>query len=221
WSNRVDESLTTLTRAFDLSVVSDTNPVTMTYWVWYDVEPGYDYATVEASTDGGERWQTLTTPSGTSDNSHGNNPGWGYTGQSGDPPGWIQETVDLSPYAGGEVLVRFAYLTDEAVTRVGLVLDDIAIPRIGYTGDAEERGGWEPDGFVRSDNLVPQRYLALLIGLGTNSQVTVERLPVGEDGLAEWTVPLGSAGWREAVIVLSGTAPLTTHPALYQLAIEE
>ncbi|MCP4590036.1 MAG: hypothetical protein GY842_04780, partial [bacterium] len=91
WSNRADESLTTLTRAFDLSVVSDTNPVTLTYWVWYDVEPGYDYVTVEASADGGERWQTLVTPSGTSDNSRGNNPGWGYTGQSGDPPGWIQE----------------------------------------------------------------------------------------------------------------------------------
>jgi hypothetical protein len=232
WSNRADESLTTLARAFDLSVISDTAPmtstavvtsteaVTLTYWVWYDVEAGYDYVTVEASVDGGERWQTLLTPSGTDDDPHANNPGWAYTGQSGDPPGWIQETVDLSPYVGGEVLVRFVYLTDEAVTGVGFLLDDVAIPRIGYADGAEEgAGGWEAAGFVHSDNRVPQRYLALLIGLG--DQVTVERLPVGEDGLAEWSVPLGSEGWSEAVLVLSGMAPLTNHPALYQLTIEK
>jgi hypothetical protein len=224
WSNQADESLTTLTRLFDLSIISDTEPITLTYWTWYDIELGYDYATVEISADGGERWQTLVTPSGTSANSHGNNPGWGYTGQSGDPPGWIQEMVDLSPYAGSEAWVRFTYLTDEAVTGVGLLLDDIAVPRIGYADDVEGgEGGWEPAGFVRSDNLVPQRYLALLIGLGKGpeNQITVERLLVGKDGLAEWVVPLGSESWREAVIVLSGMAPLTTHPALYQLTVEK
>jgi hypothetical protein len=34
-------------------------------------------------------------------------------------------------------------------------------------------------------------------------------------------VPLGSEGWREAVIVLSGMAPLTTHPAFYRLTVEK
>jgi len=216
WSNRADESLTTLTRAFDLSNVER---ATLTYWTWYDIEPGYDYATVEVSTDGGERWQVLSTPSGTSADPHGNNPGWGYTGQSGDPPGWIQEAVDLSPYVGGEVLVRFAYLTDEAVTRAGFVLDDIVIPEIGYADDVEHDGGWKAAGFVRSDNFVPQRYLALLIGLG--DKATVERLPLEEDQIADWTVPLVSEGWREAVLVLSGLAPLTTHPAFYRLTVDK
>jgi len=220
WSNRADESLTTLTRAFDLSKVSDVEQATLTYWAWYDVEQDYDYATVEVSTDGGEWWQVLSTPSGTGANPYANNPGWGYTGPSGDPPGWIQEQVDLSSYAGGEVLVRFAYLTDEAVTGAGLLLDDVAIPEIGYADDVETgEDGWEAAGFIRSDNLVVQRYLVLLIGLGDT--ITVERLPVEQDQTAEWTVPLGSEGWREAVLVLSGLAPLTTHAALYHLAIDE
>jgi immune inhibitor A len=223
WSNRADESMTTLTRAFDLSSVE---PVTMTYWTWYDIEPGYDYAFVEASTDGGKQWQPLSVPSGTADGPNGNNPGLGYTGQSGDPPGWIQEAVDLSPVAGGEVLIRFAYLTDEAITGVGVLLDDISIPAIGYADDAETgEGEWEPAGFVYSGNSVPQRYLVLLIGIGPGegpeNEVTVERLPVKEDGRAEWTIPLGSEGWREAVLVLSGLASLTTHPAPYQLTIEQ
>jgi immune inhibitor A len=213
WSNRGDESLTTLTRAFDLSGVER---ATLTYWTWYDIENGYDYATVEVSTDGGRQWQVLHTPAGTDASPNANNPGWGYTGQS---EGWIQEQVDLTPYVGGEVLVRFAYLTDEAVAGVGFLLDDIAIPEIGYADDVEgEDSGWQAAGFLRTNNLVPQRYLALLIGLG--DQITVERLPVEEDQTAEWAVQLDGEGWREAVLVISGLAPLTTHPAPYQLAID-
>jgi immune inhibitor A len=216
WSNRADESLTTLTRAFDLSNVEQ---ATLTYWTWYDVEPDYDYATVEISTDGGERWHVLTAPSGTGTNPYGNNPGWGYTGLSGDPPEWVQEQIDLSPYVGSEVTVRFGYLTDEAVAGAGFLLDDVAIPEIGYADDVETgAGGWDAAGFVRTDGTVPQRYLALLIGLGDDS--TVERLPVGEDQTAQWTVPLSSEGRREAVLVLSGLARVTNHPASYRLVIE-
>ena len=217
WSNRADESLTTLTRTFDLSGVER---ATLAYWTWYDIEPGYDYATVEASTNSGEQWQVLSTPSGTSADPHGNNPGWGYTGHS---DGWVREEVDLTPYVGGEVLIRFAYLTDEAVTGAGFILDDIAIPEIGYAGDAENEGGWEVAGFVRSDNLVPQRHLALLISLGGGLRggVTVERLQVEEDQTADWTVPLGSENLRGAVLVLSGLAPLTTQPAFYHLTVEK
>ncbi len=205
WSNRADESLTTLTRSFDLSGVEQ---ATLTYWTWYDIEPGYDGATVEVSTDGGEQWQTLS-PSG-----------WSYTGQSGAPPEWIQEEIDLSSYAGKKILLRFAYLTDEAITGEGLVIDDIVIPEIGYVDDGEmEINRWETAGFVYSNNLVPQRYLALLIGIGDT--ITVERLPIDEGQTAEWIVPLGSENWREAVLVLSGLAPLTTQPASYQLVVEK
>jgi hypothetical protein len=216
WSNQADESLATLTRTFDLSAVEH---ATLTYWAWYDIEPGYDYTVVEVSVDGGAEWETLSPPSATDENPYGNNPEWGYTGLSGDPSGWISETVDLSPYAGGEVTVRFAYLTDEAVTGAGFLLDDIAIPEIGYSDDTEAgEGGWAAAGFLRSDGSVPQRYLALLVG-GADT-ITVERLTVGEDQEANWTVPLSSTGWQEAVLVLSGLAPLTAKPAPYKLAIE-
>ena len=216
WSNRADESLATLTRAFNLSSAEE---ATLTIWVWYDIEAGYDYATVEVSTDGGSSWDVLPTASGTDEDPHGNNPGWGYTGRTSEPPGWIQEVVDLTPYVGDEVLVRFAYLTDEAITGAGFAIDDLTIPEIGYADDVESGdGGWEAAGFVLTDNLIPQRYVALLIGLGDG--VTVDRLPIDEAQMAEWVVPLASNGWHEGVLVLSGLAPLTSQPALYQLALE-
>ena len=53
------------------------------------------------------------------------------------------DDVDLTPYAGSEVLVRFEYVTDDAVNGRGLCLDDFAIDEIGWADDAESDGGWE------------------------------------------------------------------------------
>jgi hypothetical protein len=216
WSNRADESQATLTRAFDLSGVER---ATLVFWTRYDIEPGFDYAVVEVSTDGGRRWDAVEGSSSSGAAVGSSSPGWVYTGKSGDPLGWVQEVADLSSYAGGEVLVRFAYLTDSAVTAPGFALDDIAIPEIGYATGAEEgEDGWERGGFLRTDGYVPQRYLALLIGMG--DRIEVQQLPVGEDRKARWFVPLESEGWREAVLVVSALAPFTTEPAPYSVAIE-
>ncbi|MFQ5615946.1 MAG: hypothetical protein ACE5GO_05745, partial [Anaerolineales bacterium] len=62
WSNRGDESGMTLTRSFDFT--GHPGPLTLTFWMWYDIEEDYDYVYLEASMDG-ETWQILTTPSGT------------------------------------------------------------------------------------------------------------------------------------------------------------
>ena len=106
------------------------------------------------STDGGKTWQLLRGLYTTPQNPNGNNLGWGYTGISGKPEllqkdraKWVREIVNLSPYAGQEVLLRFEYITDDAVSHPGLFIDDISIPEIGYYEDFESGyGGWEPHG---------------------------------------------------------------------------
>ena len=218
WSNRGDDSDMMLTRAFDLS---DVNEATLEFWTWYDLEEDWDYAYVEISTDGGETWEILTTPSGTGTNPNGNSFGWAYTGKSGggETATWIQEQVDLAPYTGGEVLIRFEYITDDAVNRPGFVLDDISIPEIDYFGDLEEDGdGWEPAGFIRHANVLPQRWLVQLILFGR--ETTVERLELDEDQMGEWVIPLGE-GTDRAVITISGLAPVTTEMGSYRYEIEE
>ena len=218
WSNRGDDSDMTLTRAFDLSDVSE---ATLEYWVWYDIEEDWDYAYVEISADGGQTWEVLTTPSGTGTNPNGNSFGWAYTGSSGGGgnPEWIQERVDLSAYAGQEVWVRFEYITDDAVNRPGFVLDDIAIPEIDYFSDLEEDGdGWDPAGFIRHANVLPQRWLVQLILFGP--ETTVQRLELSEDQVGEWTIPL-EGRTDQAVITISGLAPVTTEMGSYSYEIEE
>jgi hypothetical protein len=218
WSNRGDDSDMTLTRAFDLSEVSE---ATLEFWVWYDIEEDWDYAYVEASTDGGQTWQILNTPSGTDTNPNGSSFGRAYTGSSGSGarPQWILEKVDLSSYAGGEVLIRFEYVTDDAVNRPGLLVDDIAVPEIGYAADFEaDDGGWQAQGFIRHANVLPQRWVVQLILFG--AEPTVERLELTAEQIGEWTIPLEGSTDR-AIIAVSALAPVTTEVGSYRYEIVE
>jgi hypothetical protein len=215
WSNRGDDSDTMLTRAFDLSEV---DRATLEFWTWYDLEEDWDYAYVEISTDGGETWEILTTPSGTDTNPNSNSFGFAYTGRSGgEPSQWIQEQVDLSPYAGQEVLIRFEVITDDAVNRPGFALDDIAIPEIGYQSDFEEDGdGWEAAGFVRHANVLPQEWLVQVVLFGP--ETTVTWLALNENQTGEWRIPLDRDTDR-AILTISGLAPVTTEWASYSYEI--
>lgn len=211
WSGRGNEADAILTRAFDLRGVSA--PVELTYRVWYDLEENYDYVYLLASTDG-LRWRILSTPSGTPQNPLGNSLGWGYTGRSG---GWRTERVDLSTYAGQVVQLRFEYLTDAAVNGEGLLLDEIAIPALGYREDFESgHGGWAAQGFVRLRNRLPQTYrLALVLETAAGAQVLP--LSVGADGRATAVFRL-SAG-EQAVLVVSATGRHTLQPVEYTFTV--
>ena len=85
---------------------------TLSFWTWYSIEESWDYAYVEVSTDGGETWSVLEGALSSPESGLGIGFGPGYTGRS---DGWQQDTVDLTPYAGAEVLIRFEYVTDEGV----------------------------------------------------------------------------------------------------------
>ena len=216
WSNRGDDSNTTLTQSFDLSGVAS---ATLSYWTWYDIEKNWDYAYVEASIDGGETWDILRASSSVNTNPNGNSFGWAYTGTSGgaEKPEWIREEVDLSAYVGQEVKVRFEVITDDAVHRPGLVLDDITIPEIGHAEDFETGdGGWEPAGFIRHANVLSQRWLVQLMTFGP--ETTVERLELRGDQTGSWTIPL-DADTDRAIIAVSALAPVTTEPGAYSYEI--
>jgi hypothetical protein len=210
----------TLTRAFDLTAVEQ---ATLQVSMWYEIERDWDYAYVEISTDGGQSWDILSGPSSTTSNPNGNSLGPAYTGAS---EGWIEERFDLDPYAGHQVLIRFEYVTDDAVNGPGWLLDDVCVPEIGFCDDFELGiGDWIAEGFVYSDNQVAQRYLVQLILLeqqasGSPLALRVVRMPLddAQRGRLE-LLGLGSAVER-AVLVVSALAPVTTEVASYEYHIE-
>ncbi|MCI0399467.1 MAG: immune inhibitor A [Chloroflexi bacterium] len=214
WSSYpADNSDVTLTREFDLTSLAR---ATLTFWTWYDLEEGWDYAYLAVSGDSGLNWQLLETASTTAVNPQGNSYGPGYTGVSGGglSPAWTQETADLSLYAGRPILVRFEVITDEAVHYQGFVLDDIAVPELAYLDDAESSAeGWQAAGFVHHANVLPQRFTVQLLLLGDGA-APVERWQLDEDQTGRWTVPL-SDEFQEAIIIISGNTPVTRQPAAY------
>lgn len=210
YSNKADVSSTMLTRAFDLSGV---DAATLTWNVWYDIEQSWDYGYVLASGDGGANWDILETVHTTSANPHNTAYGPGYTGKSG---GWLAETASLNAYAGGEVLVRFQMITDDAVTLPGMVIDDVSVPVIGYADDFEgDGGGWKADGWVWIDNVLSQQvWVQAVQQRGGDIDVT-RRLAPAESA---WMLPLQD-GVDQVVVAISPFAPVTTVPMPYTLKV--
>jgi immune inhibitor A len=213
WSNQSDESDTTLTRIFDFS--GQSAPLTLAYQAWFDLEEDYDYVYLEVSLDG-KNWQILKTPRGTAEDPIGNNYGWGYTGAS---QGWIKEEVDLSAYAGRKVSLRFQYITDKAIHGEGFILDDLAIPEIGYMADFEAgASGWEAAGWVRLRNILPQTYRLTLVKRAGHRTTAVDDISLDDANSA--LVPMSlPREIEQAILVISGTTRYTHQKAAYRFTI--
>ncbi len=152
------------------------------------------------------------------DNPSGNSYGWGYNGLSGGSGVWIEETVDLSSYAGEVVQLRFEYITDAAVHGEGLLLDTISIPEIGYSSDFEsDDGGWTAEGFVRIMN-----QLATNLQAGSDPHgccPRVEYLSVPGSNELEILVEKGSDGSHPVILVVTGNTRFTRQEANYWIEL--
>ena len=121
-----------LSRTVDLTGKTSAS---LSFWTWYDIEEGWDFGFVQVSTDGGTTWTSLPLAGTTMDYVSGaqasiidNLPG--FTGQSGK---WIQETADLSAYAGQSIQLMFRYMTDSSTANAGFYVDDISVVADGMT----------------------------------------------------------------------------------------
>ena len=215
WSNRADNVDTTLTLPpLDLRGLRH---ATLRYQAWYDLEQDYDYGYVEVSTDGGMTWYAQPTAHTTQSNPNGNNVGNAYTGSSCSAQSraqhcWVAESVDLSPFAGKRILVRFEQVTDDVYNGQGLAIAHIRMPEAGFDGDSVA-AGWRTAGWVRVGNTLAQHWIvqALVYRAGT---VQVLPLPVDAAGAGSLRVPAGSS---RVVVVVSAAAPLTTTGTRYTL----
>jgi hypothetical protein len=207
YSNRGDETEFTLTRTLDLSSLDE---ATLKFKTWYQLEEFYDFAYLEVSTDGGSTWEILDTIHGTDQDPNNLSLGVGYTGSTRD---WVFDFVDLSPYTGQEIQIRFHVITDFTTNGYGFQVDDIAIPELGYLDGAEDDlGGWEACGFVRSSNLVPVEWLVEF-----SNPIQVERIALMPDQAAEFEITGLGEDFTRAAIVISPTAPVTTIEIDYEI----
>jgi hypothetical protein len=209
WSNRGDMMQTQLQRAVDLTRVKH---ATLHFKTMYDIEKNYDYAYVEASTDGGKTWKTLPSTDTVNKNPTGANFGNGFTGDS---KGTHSESVDLSPYAGKRILLRFQYVTDDEYNGQGMVVKDITIPEIHFK---DNLSGWTATGFVPvRKNALPSKWSVQLVET-TNSGVTVQRVPLNAKQQGSITIDPAKLGLKHLTAVVFTTAPKTTVKSTFTLS---
>ena len=106
---------------------------TLTFWHRFQFEgPGYDGGVIEISTDHGDTWTDLG-PYITSNGYNGtlstefDNPLGGREAWTGDIIMWEQVSVDLSSFAGRQVMIRWRVGCDITYGDDGWVIDDVQV----------------------------------------------------------------------------------------------
>jgi len=109
------------------------------YYTKFASELNFDYTRIQVSTDGGSSWINLagryTSIFGGQPSYHGN--------QS-----WVQEQVNLNPYIGQQVRIRFNYITDSGVPGDGFYFDNFRV--VNYTDTLV--------GIVQIGNEIPMKF---------------------------------------------------------------
>ncbi|MFN8377908.1 MAG: immune inhibitor A [Anaerolineae bacterium] len=217
YSNRADQSDLSLTHAFDLRGIDSAE---LRFDLWYWLEEAWDFAYVMVSTDGGQTWTPQTTSHTTDWNPHGTAFGPGYNGQS---DGWVEEVIPLDAYAGQEILVRFEVITDDGVNQPGVAVDHIRLDAVDYSSDFEvDAGGWTADGWVLTDNRLPQRaWLQAAQRAQDNTVLGLDRWQWAPDlgeSTSSWTLELEPDA-QNVLLAVSPYAPVTSETMPYALEV--
>jgi hypothetical protein len=146
------------------------------------------------------------------------------TGASGGgkEPAWVSESADLSKWAGKKILLRFESISDDAVHLAGMTLDAISIPQLHFSDNVATDNGWLSDGWIRSNNVLPQQYLVQAV-VYTSGQTTptIVQVPVDlASGAGTATLDGFGASVTRVLVAVSAMAPTTMTPARYHLTAD-
>lgn len=115
------------------------------YYTKFATEKNYDYVNIYISTDGGSSWTALCSKYQTPPSSFGGTDPV-YDGKQTD---WVKEEINLTPYAGNSVLIKFVLTSDIYSTEDGFYFDDFLVRKIVNTTDVSH------ENFDHSINIYP------------------------------------------------------------------
>lgn len=99
----------------------------LTFFTKWAIEPNYDFAQVLISTDNGGTWTPLCgkyTVEGTIDQDPGQPVYEGFQNT------WVKERIDLTPFVGNQIRIRFMLISDGFEEYDGFYFDDMSIIEI-------------------------------------------------------------------------------------------
>ncbi len=108
--------------------------MTLDFDTWFELEWGYDFVYVEVAdcpADDYLDWTIVDVFNGAS---------YFYTL---DDDQWIKDyTIDLTPFIGGDLAVRFRLDSDSGVNWRGMMIDDFEIPELGFLDTGDTMDNW-------------------------------------------------------------------------------
>jgi hypothetical protein len=232
WGGRGDLLFNTATTAAPVSLG---NNATLDFWTWYQAEQYWDFGFVQISTDGGTTWTSLANDHTTYDHDPAAHPDVlanlpGFTGSSN---GWVEETFDLSDYAGQTAFFRFLYVTDWATNETGFYVDDIAITDGTGTLLADDleggSGNWALAGWEHTSGLATNDWALTFINpvytQGVFSHFAIQDDNIYVDGTYQrdlTTLNTQYLNRNQVTIILSNHLPEeTSFPASYRLLVKK
>ena len=145
----------------------------------WSIEDGWDYAFLQATTDG-QTWENVPTDrSYEGADEGGANPD--QTGISGSSGGWVDLTATVPAEAVG---IRFRYLTDAAVSLPGFQVDEIALDGTPIGSAEGGADGWSLDGFTTTTGTMVSEHV--------NAYIVDNRQYVGRDRLLKHVYHFGN-----------------------------
>ncbi|MBS4027763.1 MAG: immune inhibitor A, partial [Ignavibacteriales bacterium] len=165
--------------------------VELQYWTKWALEPTWDFATVEVSTNNGSSWATVRSSlmKKASDRSGSVQPA-GTFGYDSYTPGltFVRQFVDLTPYKNFSVKLRFRTAADGGEQRDGFYVDDIRV--LGYVHNIlDTTVAITPAEFTFTR--IPGREFSEQIRLLNNTSGTVD-ISVAETSLTAHKTPFES-----------------------------
>lgn len=169
YSNSTD-NIMALNTSLKLSGATD---VKLKFWTKWAVETKWDFATVEASSNGGATWSTLKGKYSKPASGSGVQTSGTY-GYDGTQTTWIEEEMDITQFISTQFKFRFRVRSDGSVTADGFYIDDIRL--LVYSPDTTK---------YRDMNisLTAIDFGKLGIGKSKDTTIIIDNLPSSNDNL--------------------------------------
>jgi len=104
--------------------LTDVNLAILEFYAKWDIEKGYDYAQVSASSDGGTSWTPLCGQYTVIGN---NNQDENQPLYDGVQNSWVKESIDLTDFIGENIQLRFSMVSDNFTRGDGFKFDDMKV----------------------------------------------------------------------------------------------
>lgn len=190
------ENYMTTKAPIDLSGV---NKAELSFKTWYNIDPGFDFASVQVREAGTNNWVAVQGNRTTTDvdpwvianesqeEVKRRNPGHGITGEN---KKWTDATFDLSAFKDKKIDLRFRFKTDSNTPEDGIYIDDIKITadnNVKFTDNAEKDSMFNFNGFGKSDGAISYNHYYLLEWRNSGAESLVDKglktINIGRKGL--------------------------------------